>query len=407
MPLTHAITEVASRKGSSGHNHNPFAAVVKHDTTEDSGDAYGISLVYSGSFSISAEVQHEDTTRIIAGINPHDFIWKLAPGESFTTPEAVLVYTNKGIGEMSRIYHRLYNKNLCRGYWRDHKRPILINNWEATYFDFDEDKLVEIAKGAAALGIEMLVMDDGWFSGRQGEFGGLGDWEVNSSLLPNGIKGLADRINALGMKLGVWFEPEMVSSNTKVYAEHPDWVIHAGERSRTLDRNQMILDLSREDVRDFVYGRISAILDSANVEYIKWDFNRNLTEIGSAALPPERQGEAAHRYVLGLYALLDRLLANYPKLLLEGCSGGGGRFDPAMLCYSPQIWTSDDTDPLERCKIQYGTSYVYPASAMSAHVSASPCHQTDRASSFVTRGNVAMAGSFGYELDLNKLCDEE
>lgn len=407
VPLTHAITEVSSKKGSSGHNHNPFAAIVKHDTTEDSGDAYGISLVYSGSFAITAEVQHEDTTRILAGINPHDFSWKLDPGECFTTPEAVLVYTNKGIGEMSRIYHRLYNKNLCRGYWRDNKRPILINNWEATYFDFNEDKLYEIAKGAAALGIEMLVMDDGWFSGREGEFGGLGDWEVNTKLLPNGIKGLAERINSLGMKLGVWFEPEMVSSNSKVYMEHPDWVIHAGERSRTLDRNQMILDLSREEVVDFVYNRIAAILDNANVEYIKWDFNRNLTEIGSAALPPEKQGEAEHRYILGLYALLDRLMKNYPKLLLEGCSGGGGRFDPAMLCYSPQIWTSDDTDPLERCKIQYGTSYVYPASAMSAHVSASPCHQTHRASSFVTRGNVAMAGSFGYELDLNKLCDEE
>lgn len=403
----HGITNISSKRGSSSHYHNPFIALCDHTATEDSGDVYGVNLVYSGNFAAEVEVQAEESMRLIMGINPIDFSWKLEAGESFTSPEAVMVFSKNGIGEMSRNFHKLYNRNLCRGYWKDNKRPILINNWEATYFDFDDDKLETIAKGASELGIEMLVMDDGWFTNRLGEFGGLGDWEVNTEKLKEGLSGLCKRINALGMKFGIWFEPEMVASNTKLYAEHPDWILHVGDRTRNLDRNQMVLDLSRKDVQDYLFGRISDILDNANISYIKWDFNRNLTEAGSALLPKDRQLEVFHRYVLGLYALLERLHNAYPMLLLEGCSGGGGRFDPAMLYYSPQIWTSDNTDALDRCKIQYGSSLCYPASMTSAHVSASPCHQTHRASSFATRGNVAMAGSFGYELDLNLLCDEE
>ncbi len=403
----HTIFNVSSKRGSSSHYHNPFIALCDRDATEDSGSVYGVNLVYSGNFAAEVETQYDESLRLIMGINPVDFRWKLEVGESFTTPEAVLVYSANGIGEMSRTYHKLYNRNLCRGYWKDNKRPILINNWEATYFDFDDEKLVKIAKGASELGIEMLVMDDGWFTNRLGEFGGLGDWEVDTTKLKEGLKTLSERINALGMKFGIWFEPEMVASNTKLYAEHPDWVLHVGDRQRNLDRNQMVLDLSRKDVQDYLFGRISDILGSANIAYIKWDFNRNLTEAGSALLPEDRQLEVFHRYVLGLYALLERLHNAYPKLLLEGCSGGGGRFDPAMLYYSPQIWTSDNTDAHDRCKIQYGSSLCYPASMTSAHVSASPCHQTKRASGFATRGNVAMAGSFGYELDLNLLCDAE
>ncbi len=403
----HGITNISSKRGSSSHYHNPFVAICEHTATEDFGEVYGVNLVYSGNFAAELEIQTDESMRLVMGINPIDFSWKLDVGERFTAPEAVMVYSADGIGGMSRTYHRLYNRNLVRGYWKDNKRPILINNWEATYFDFDDEKLVKIAKGASELGIEMLVMDDGWFTGRFDEFGGLGDWEVDTVKLKDGLAGLSQKINALGMKFGIWFEPEMVSSNTKLYREHPDWVLHVGERTRNLGRSQMVLDLSRADVRDYLFERISAILDSASIEYIKWDFNRNLTEAGSAILPEDRQLEVFHRYVLGLYELLERLLSKYPKLLLEGCSGGGGRFDPGMLYYSPQIWTSDNTDALDRCKIQYGTSLCYPASATSAHVSASPCHQTHRSSSFETRGNVAMAGSFGYELDLNLLSDEE
>lgn len=406
-PLLHGITNISSKRGSSSHYHNPFVALCNKTTIEDSGNVYGVNLIYSGNFAAEAEVQADESIRLIMGINPIDFSWKLEVGQSFTTPEAVMVFSANGIGEMSRTYHKLYNKNLCRGYWKDNKRPILINNWEATYFDFDDEKLEKIAKGASELGIEMLVMDDGWFTNRIGEFGGLGDWEVDTSKLKEGLSGLCKKINALGMKFGIWFEPEMVASNTKLYAEHPDWILHVGNRTRNLDRNQMVLDLSRNEVRDYLFQKISSILSNANISYIKWDFNRNLTEVGSAALPRDRQLETFHRYVLGLYELLERLHNAYPKLLLEGCSGGGGRFDPAMLYYSPQIWTSDNTDALDRCKIQYGSSLCYPASMTSAHVSASPCHQTHRASSFETRGNVAMAGSFGYELDLNLLCEEE
>lgn len=406
-PLEHGIQGIHSKRGSSSHNNNPFIALARNGYTEESGEVYGFSLVYSGNFSAEAEVDCMDSTRVIMGINPEDFKWRLEEGETFTAPEVVMVYSDGGVGKMSRTYHKLYRNNLCRGEWKTKKRPILVNNWEGTYFDFDDNKLVAIAKDAAELGIEMLVMDDGWFGVRNSDNCSLGDWFVNEKKLNGGIKSLVDRVNALGLKFGIWFEPEMISPDSDLYRAHPDWCLHVDGRGRSIGRRQYVLDMSRKDVRDNIFDQMYAVLSSANIEYVKWDFNRNLTEVGSALLPPERQGEVAHRYMLGVYELLERLLTAFPKLLLEGCSGGGGRFDAGMLYYSPQIWTSDDTDAIERLEIQYGTSIVYPTSSMSAHVSASPNHQTGRPSSFKTRGDVAMAGAFGYELDLTKLTDEE
>ncbi len=405
--LAHGLQGIHSKRGSSSHNTNPFVALARDGYTEESGEVYGFSLVYSSNFSAEIEVDCTESTRVLMGINPETFRWYLEPGEEFVTPEVAMVYSNGGVGTMSRTYHKLYRYNLCRGEWKTKKRPILVNNWEGTYFDFDDDKLVAIAKDAADLGIEMLVMDDGWFGIRNNDLSSLGDWYVNENKLKGGLGSLVERVNALGLKFGIWFEPEMISPNSDLYRAHPDWCLHVDGYGRSLGRTQSILDMSRADVRDNIFEQMSKILSSANIEYVKWDFNRNLTEVGSALLPPERQGEVAHRFILGVYELLERLLTAFPKLLLEGCSGGGGRFDAGMLYYSPQIWTSDDTDALERLEIQYGTSMVYPTSTMSAHVSASPNHQTHRVSSFKTRGDVAMAGAFGYELDLTKLTDDE
>lgn len=406
-PLMHGIQTIASKRGASSHNHNPFVAVVTPGTDECSGEAYGFSFVYSGNFAADIELDTFESTRLIMGINPCDFSWNLNPGESFHTPEVVMVYSNSGIGEMSRIYHKLYRNNLVRGEWKYKKRPVLINNWEATYFDFNSEKLLSITKESAELGIEMLVMDDGWFGKRNNSRSSLGDWFVNEEKLPGGLSPLVDKVNALGMKFGIWFEPEMVSPDSELYRAHPDWCLHVKGREISPSRNQYVLDMTRADVRDYLFNCISKILDGANIEYIKWDFNRPLTEVGSALLAPSQQKEIFHRYVLGLYELLDRITKAYPHLLLEGCASGGGRFDPGMLYYFPQYWTSDDTDAIERIDIQYGTSMVYPASSMSAHVSACPNHQTMRTTSFETRGNIAMSGVFGYELDINKLTEKE
>ncbi len=406
-PLSHDIRTVSSLRGSSSHNHNPFAALVSRSTDEDHGEAFGFSLIYSGNFAIETECDPYNSARIVMGIHPTDFRWNLAPGESFSTPEAVLVYSEEGIGAMSRTFHKLYRYNLCRGEWKEKKRPILVNNWEATYFGFDDEKLCAIAKDAAELGIEMLVMDDGWFGRRDDDHSSLGDWYVNENKLKGGLKSLVDRVNQLGLQFGIWFEPEMISADSDLFRAHPDWCLRAPGREMSIARHQYVLDMSRADVRQYLFDEISGVLSSANIVYVKWDFNRNLTEAGSALLPAAQQQEIFHRYVLGLYELLERLTSAFPHVLFEGCSGGGGRFDPAMLYYSPQIWTSDDSDAIERCRIQYGTSMVYPASSISAHVSASPNHQTSRDTSFETRGNVAMAGAFGYELDLTKLTDEE
>jgi len=406
-PLPHGITAIESKRGASGHHHNPFLAIADKNATEDAGDVYGFSLIYSGNFSAQAEVNISEDLRVIFGINPTDFGWRLEAGESFETPESVTVYSPEGLGGMSRIFHKLYRNNLCRGPWKTAKRPLLINNWEGTYFDFNEEKIFEIARQAGELGVEMLVLDDGWFGARDHDKAGLGDWFVNEKKLKGGLKALSDRIHGLGMKFGLWFEPEMINPISNLYEAHPDWCLRVEGRDMCIGRNQYVLDMSRQDVQDYLFERMHSILTDARIEYVKWDFNRNLTEAASALLPANRQKEIFHRYVLGLYSLLDRLLTAHPDLLLEGCSGGGGRFDPAMLYYSPQYWTSDDTDAIERLDIQYGTSMCYPTSAVSSHVSACPNHQTRRNVSMQTRGDVALAGTFGYELDVTKMSEED
>lgn len=407
QPLRHGRQYVDSMRGSASHQYNPFAALCEHGADEDRGEVYGFNLVYSGNFVISAELTQHDKTRLVMGINDMDFYWELAPGESFTAPEAVLVYSDEGIGKMSRTFHDLYRGNLIRGEYRDKRRPVLINNWEATYFDFDTEKLLDIAAEASKLGIELFVLDDGWFGHRSSDNSSLGDWFVNEKKLPGGLGALAERINAMGMKFGIWFEPEMISPDSELFRAHPDWAIQISGREMTMSREQYVLDFSRREVRDCIYGMMKKILDSANIEYIKWDMNRQITEPGSAALPPDRQKELWHRYVLGVYELMERLTSDHPHILLENCSGGGGRFDPGMLYYSPQIWCSDDTDAAERLKIQSGTSLCYPCSAMGAHVSDCPNHTVGRVIPFETRGHAALAGTFGYELDITRIPQED
>ncbi|GMK39171.1 alpha-galactosidase [Paenibacillus sp. CCS19] len=406
-PLLQGETRIDSKRGMSSHQFNPFAALVASGTTENYGEAYGFSLVYSGSFEATAEVDSFGSTRFSMGVNAFDFAWQLEQGESFQTPEVVMVYSGQGLGEMSRTYHRLYRTRLCRGQYRDAERPILVNNWEATYFNFNADKLVSIAEEGAKLGIELFVLDDGWFGKRDADNSSLGDWYEDRRKLPGGLADVAERINKLGLRFGLWFEPEMISPDSELYRKHPDWCLHVPGRRRTEARWQLVLDYSRKEVRDYIYDSLSAVFVNVPVSYVKWDMNRALTEIGSAALPPERQAETAHRYVLGLYELLERITTAFPHILFESCSSGGGRFDPGMLYYMPQTWTSDNTDAVERLKIQYGTSLVYPVSAIGAHVSAVPNHQVGRMTPLDFRGNVAMSGNFGYELDLTKFTDEE
>ena len=405
--LHHAKQLVDSFKGKSSHQNNPFVALCDNNADEDKGEVFGFNFVYSGNFYAQAEVTQHKKTRFLMGINPLDFEWLLEKGESFTCPEVVMVHSDEGIGKMSRTFHDLYRNNLIRGEYKDKRRPILINNWEATYFNFDTDKLIDIAKEASKLGIEMLVMDDGWFGHRDSDNSSLGDWFVYEKKLKGGLKYLVDEVNKLGMKFGIWFEPEMISPDSELYKAHPDWAIQIKGRPLTLCREQYVLDYSRKEVRDYVYGMMRKILDSANIEYIKWDMNRQLTEVGSATLPADRQRELWHRYVLGVYDLMDRLTTDYPHILLENCSGGGARFDPGMLYYSPQIWCSDDTDAIERLKIQHGTSMCYPCSAMGAHVSDCPNHTVGRNTPFKTRGHVAMVGTFGYELDVTRIPQED
>ena len=400
-PLHRGIQSIKSKRGSSSHNHNPFTAIISKGTTEDYGDCYGFNLVYSSNFSIDVEVDAFASTRLVMGINPEGFKWFLEPGEEFYSPEAVMVYTNKGLGEMSRIFHRLYSNNLIRGQWKKAKRPLLINNWEGTGMDFDHDKLVSFAHHAKDIGLEMLVMDDGWFGKRDDDKSSLGDWKVAEYKLQKGLSGLIKEVNDCGLKFGIWFEPEMISPDSDIYREHPDWCLHTEGRDKSLARTQYVIDYSRKEVRDHIYGMMHEILSNNNIDYVKWDFNRNLTEVACAQLPEERQGEVFHRFVLGTYEIMDRLTKDFPHILLENCSGGGGRFDPGMLYYSPQIWTSDNTDPIERLTIQFGTSMCYPTSTMGAHVSA--C----RRAGYETKMNVALWGSFGYELDPDKLTAEE
>lgn len=405
--LTYGSVSIESRRGASSHSANPFVALMGKGADEDSGEVYGISLVYSGSFLAQAEVEPYGMTRLTMGINPFDFSWHLEPGESFQTPEAVMVYSDQGLGGMSRTYHKLYRTRLCRGEHRDRERPVLVNNWEATYFDFDADKIEAIAAAGQQLGIELFVLDDGWFGKRDSDKSSLGDWFVDRSKLPNGLEDLVARVNQLHMGFGLWFEPEMISPNSELYRKHPNWCLHIPGRRRTEARNQLVLDYSRGDVRDYIVEAITNILKSSPIAYVKWDMNRNMTEIGSVLLPPERQRETAHRYILGLYEVLERITTTFPNILFESCSGGGGRFDPGMLYYMPQTWTSDNSDAVERLKIQYGTSIVYPISTIGAHVSAIPNHQVKRNTSLEMRSHAAMSGNFGYELDLTKFTEEE
>lgn len=406
-PLMEGIQSVDSTRGASSPYHNPFVALVDPDTTEDRGEVYGFNLVYSGNFLAEVEVNHYQKTRLLMGINPFDFSWLLKSGESFQTPEVVMVYSDQGLNKMSQIYHRLYRKRLARGEYRDKPRPILINNWEATYFDFNTEKILELAREAKDLGIELFVLDDGWFGKRNDDTSSLGDWYVNREKLPGGLAYLGKEINKLGLKFGLWFEPEMVSPDSDLYRQHPDWALHVPGRESSLGRNQLILDFSRDDVCQYIIDSISNILEEAPIEYVKWDMNRNMTEIGSALLPPERQQETAHRYILGLYKVLEEITGRCPHVLFESCASGGGRFDPGMLYYMPQTWTSDNTDAVERLKIQYGTSLVYPLVSMGAHVSAVPNHQVGRITPLKMRGEVAFFGNFGYELDLTQLSTEE
>ena len=406
-PLRSGSQAIESRRGASSHAQNPFMALCSKDANEEYGDVYGFNLVYSGNFLANVEVDMYRNARAQIGINPFDFKWLLESKEEFQAPEVVLVYSSKGLNGMSQIYHNLYRKRLCRGNYRDKVRPILINNWEATYFDFNEVKIKEIAKEASKLGMELFVLDDGWFGNRNDDKSSLGDWFVNEGKLKGGLSKLAKDINNMGLKFGLWFEPEMISPISKLYEKHPNWCIHIPGRTRSQARSQLILDLSRKEVCDYIIESVSKILESANISYVKWDMNRNMTEVGSLELTSERQRETAHRYILGLYRVMEEITSRFPNVLFESCSGGGGRFDPGMLYYMPQTWTSDDTDAIERLKIQFGTSMVYPPISMGCHVSAVPNHQANRTTPLETRGVSAMAGNFGYELDITKLSEEE
>ena len=399
--------EVSSMRGITSHHENPFFALVGKNTDEQNGEAYGFNLIYSGNFVAGVQKDAYNTTRAYIGINPQNFFWRLEPGESFYTPEAVSVYSAEGIGKMSRIFHKLYRERLCRGKYRDIRRPVLINNWEATYFDFNEEKIISIAKTAKDAGIELMVLDDGWFGRRNGEAGSLGDWVPNTDKLPGGIKGLSEKINALGMKFGLWFEPEMVSPDSDLNRAHPDWCLHIDGRQPSLGRNQLVLDLTRKEVRDYIKSVFDRALGEWGVSYVKWDMNRSMSEAGTAVGGAAAQGKVYHSYVLGLYEIMEYLVNKYPDVLFEGCSGGGARFDGGILHYMPQIWTSDDSDALERVYIQYGTSICYPYSAMGAHVSAVPNHQVFRTTPMKMRGDVSICGQLGYELDLNKLNEED
>ena len=407
VPCAHCTQSVSSFRGASGPEHNPFAAFASQGCTETEGEVFGISLVYSGNFVIESEGDPCDRLRVNAGINPRAFSWRIGPGETFESPEAVLVRSGHGFGEMSRTYHDLYRKHLCRGKWRDLPRPVLLNTWEAFYFDFDRSRLLNLAKSAAELGVELFVLDDGWFGHRNDDASSLGDWYVNEKKLGCTIGELAADVNRLGLKFGIWVEPEMISPDSDLFRSHPDWALRQPGRTATLSRSQLILDLSRPDVRSYIVDRMTDIFGSG-VSYVKWDMNRNMSEIGSSYLPADRVGELPHRYMLGLYEIMETLTSRFPDILFESCAGGGGRFDPGMLYYMPQIWTSDDTDAVQRLTIQYGASFVYPPSAMACHISAVPNHQNGRVTPIETRAAAAMAGGgFGYELDPGKLSPDE
>ena len=396
-----------SRRGMTSHQSNPFIILCDPETTERQGDCAGMMLMYSGNHLEEVSSDQVGSTRVICGIHPEGFRWKLAPGESFQTPEAILSFSAEGLNALSRNYHRLIRDEVIPARWRGTKKPVLVNSWEACYFDFNAEKLLKLARNAAALGMEMLVLDDGWFGKRNDDTNSLGDWTCNEEKLGCSLKELSEKIHAEGLKFGLWFEPEMVSLDSDLYRAHPDWALTDPGRDPMVARHQLVLDMGRKEVQDYLFDSISAILKGAQIEYVKWDFNRSVANVYSRVLPADRQGETAHRFMLGTYRLLERLTEAFPDVMIEGCSGGGGRFDAGMLYYCPQIWCSDDTDAVERLEIQKGTSYGYPVCTMGAHVSACPNHQTGKTVPFATRGVVAQAGTFGYELDPAKLTEDE
>lgn len=401
------VQSVYSMRGHSSAQYNPFIALKRYETCENTGECIGSTILYSGSFLGSVEVDNYHVSRLQMGIHPDCFSWRLKQGESFETPEALLVYSTTGLNSMSQAFHTLFNHNLVRSPYRLKDRPILINNWEATYFDFDEDRIVNLASIAAKQGMELFVLDDGWFGTRNDDHRGLGDWYVNLQKLPHGIQGLSQRIHDLGMKFGLWIEPEMVNMDSDLYRAHPEWVMIDPDYEPCHGRNQFVLDFSRKDTVDAIFAQLDAVLDGAGIDYIKWDMNRTMSEVYSRSHDADSQGRVMHEYILGVYDLYERLIRKYPDILFESCASGGSRFDAGMLYYAPQAWTSDDSDAIERLKIQYGTSVVYPPSCMGAHVSAVPNHQVFRNTPLNTRANVAFWGAFGYELDLTKLSEEE
>lgn len=401
--MTHHIHTIGSVRGSSSHQQNPFVILCEKETTEDYGKCYGFSLMYSGNFLAEAELDQYDQLRLVMGINPKQFYYEVKPGEVFEGPEVVMAFSQNGFTGLSHLYHDFYRTNLCRSkFVREVQRPVLINSWEAAFMDFDDVKLVEIAKAAKKMGVDLLVMDDGWFGKRDDDNSGLGDWYVNEKKIKCGLHRLVEQINALGMKFGIWFEPEMVSEDSDLYRAHPEWTMQIPGRHAVRSRNQMALDVSRRDVQDYLIERVNAILDDADIFYVKWDINRSLADIWSNALPGEKQGEVYHRYILGLYRVMDEIILTHPDILFEGCSGGGGRYDAAMLHYYPQYWVSDNNHPIDRLKLHYGTSFVYPTCTMGAHIS-----DSGKLVPLKTKAVVAMCGTFGYELDATHLSEEE
>ena len=405
--VNQGIHVYSSIRGTSSHQMNPFVALVDQDTNEFAGDAYGFAFVYSGNHKFEVEKDPYAQTRIVVGINDYNFSWMLNAQESFQTPEVLMVYSDQGLNKMSQAFHSIIHDRIMRSKYKDQVRPIVVNNWEATYFDFDEDKLKPIVDKAKELGIEMFVLDDGWFGHRDDDNSSLGDWQVFEKKFPHGLDHFANYVHQQGLKFGLWFEPEMISIDSNLYQKHPDYLMHVPGRTPSPARNQYLLDLGRAEVRNNIFDQMKAILDLSKIDYIKGDMNRHLSDIYQADLPADRQGEVYHRYVLGLYNLLEKIIDRYPDLLIEGCSGGGGRFDAGMAYYNPQIWASDDSDAIDRLTIQYGTSLVYPQSMMTSHVSVSPNEQNGRITPFKTRGIVAMWGDLGYELDLTKLSEAD
>lgn len=405
--LSHGTTVFSSKRGISSHQENPFFMLVDRNTTETMGEAFGFSLLYSGNFKNEIDLDPYEQTRVVMGISDEQFRKTLMPNEEFNTPEAVMGYTDKGLEDISYNFHRFVRKNICRGEYKESRRPVLLNNWEATYFNFDGDKLISIAKKAKELGVELFVLDDGWFGNRNDDKSGLGDWFVNEDKIGGPLKMVADEVRNMGMKFGLWIEPEMVSEDSKLYREHPDYAFAIPGRKPVRGRSQLVLDFSRKEVVDAVFNQIVKVIDETGIDYLKIDMNRSIHEVYSNGASNQNRGSILHDYVIGVYDFHNRLNERYPHMLIEGCSGGGGRFDMGMLAYVPQIWCSDNTDANERLFIQHGTSFGYPMSTIGSHVSAVPNHQTGRVTPIKTRGVVAMCGGFGYELDLNLLSQED